>query len=686
LADYQATREDDRTFATATITSTSIAAGLLGLIGAGLTQVCAVKGIKAPATGPTPDCANPPDLFLGLAPMAPVAIAATMIMAVAVATVRSYYIRALERELRDYSPEKFKDLGGVGPGSYTTLLTEITSLRRGRPTYRLLANFSVATVIVVFGGMTWYIGTLVDRPTQILMASIYTPAVLLLSFEFVAATVGGRGLFIKAATQFNAELNRLPKVPPKRAPDKQRSLVGYLFWPRPADWIKALVAPGIYLITAYAHGSFERWHEFLTLFLILEYLIYESRYQWNDLRGWAEDKDHVERRSRARLPVANDDAHNRRNIMASVIVALLRLVGAVAVGQIFGLLAETLLLIGLVYAIAFVYERLRAVAQPIRAHPSLVTSAIWLVVGLGYAVRAGVGIAFAGIGFRTLIGASGLVFFAAFGSMFVLLTWVLEAAALSAVSGDTSYETEELLAKPHLAPLLGYVSRALRKPESSMHELRSGRDLKVAAARGAIIAPWNLAFAIAAAAAGIFGLALTQPLAPTDWIEPALSHVSVWFLMATSAILFAGGLMLMPGTGTRWLAFLIGAAGMQVAALALGTDQKYVAAAPWAVVGLWYVFFRQSSYRDLNHPFANVVVAVVGVGAAVAQRLVGRQTWNEAQFPDALTALHNRMLDSDDVVTPRPLLAGPSAVDQGQSIRRPIDETGADSIDPSARV
>lgn len=55
--------------------------------------------------------------------------------------------------------------------------------------------------------------------------------------------------------------------------------------------------------------------------------------------------------------------------------------------------------------------------------------ALWMIVGLGYAVRAGLAFWVAGLWTNELASAAGVACFAAFGIMFVLVTWVLEAAS-----------------------------------------------------------------------------------------------------------------------------------------------------------------------------------------------------------------------------------------------------------------
>ena len=58
--------------------------------------------------------------------------------------------------------------------------------------------------------------------------------------------------------------------------------------------------------------------------------------------------------------------------------------------------------------------------------------AIWLVVGLGYVVRGGLGLSTAGLAWDSLAMVAGLACACLFGIMFVLLTWALEATSYCA--------------------------------------------------------------------------------------------------------------------------------------------------------------------------------------------------------------------------------------------------------------
>ena len=96
-----------------------------------------------------------------------------------------------------------------------------------------------------------------------------------------------------------------------------RGMTGYLLYPRPEAWAKALIAPAFFVFAASSTGRFGNWKNFLVLWLILEYLIYPARYQWNDIRGIDADREHAEKDARSRLPVGTTARSRRRSIRVS---------------------------------------------------------------------------------------------------------------------------------------------------------------------------------------------------------------------------------------------------------------------------------------------------------------------------------------------------------------------------------
>lgn len=598
LLDYEMGRDDERTTWTLLSAVFSLAVGLLSLLGAAATQVAKI-----------------PDLLLAGAPLLPLSIFAYMQMIGAASTLRNYYLRGLESELRRYVPEPMDSLGELRPASFMGIMVEMSSLRRGRVAYRLVANLALALMIIAFGGLTVYIGFQVKPiALQLTMLIVYGGSSILLFSETMAASIGGRSLFLRTARGFlrKSEEEQLPKVTTGRSPDEdQRSLVSYLVFPRPADWIKWVIAPGVFLVTAWSTGGWNNLGRFVLLWLILEYLIYLARYQWNDLRGLENDQSHAGRRSRGRLPTGDNDGHTLRNIRTSAIVALLRVLAAIVLAIVLGVAGPVLLLIVAVFGIAVVYEVLRTrEAEPLPTSRTVV--AIWLVVGLGYAVRAGVGFALGGLPLTSLTPLAGMACFAMFGVMFVLLTWALEATSYCRAGEDGKWYTRpELMDKPHIGALLRYLGRAPHASGLAGHDLASCAGHAVLAPRGRPLAPWNWAMMLSVALGALVGA--------------GLAHGDLLLYSVALTLSIAGGIVLVLCASSLWRLMTASAiTGALAAAAMLINSGPSVTAVPWAVISLTYTGFRASSYQDITMFVPQAMARLADIGIILLRLLIGR--------------------------------------------------------------
>ena len=375
-----------------------------------------------------------------------------------------------------------------------------------------------------------------------------------------------------------------PGITGKSAP----GLTAYLLVPRRDAWGKALMAPACFVAAACSTGHFGGWARFAVLWLVLEVLIYPARYQWNDIAGVEADQRHPEARARSRLPVGSTPRARRRSIGLSWLAAAARVLAALLVGWLTGLTAQVLVLAGAVFAIAAAYEWLRAPRS--RLWTSARVVAVWLAVGLGYLVRGGLGLSTGGLAWGSTAMIAGLVSLGAFGVMFVLLTWALEATSYCSADGDGRWHAApELAAKPHLAALLRHADRPLEAgpvPDEGWHcggcrVLRGGTRLS---------APWNLALLVAAAGGAVTGAALARPHA---------AGAVAWAAVAATGL--AGGLALARcrSTRARWAVaggwfLVVGAAG-----LLARPGLPVLAGVPWLAVAGLYCTFCGWSYRDL---------------------------------------------------------------------------------------
>ena len=394
--------------------------------------------------------------------------------------------------------------------------------------------------------------------------------------------------------------------------------------PRVAEWVKWVITPGAFVVTSWATGAFRNWHQFILVWLILEYLIYEARYQWNDIRGIDEDADHPASTARLRLP---GGPNARRNILASCLVGILRLILAVSIAAVTHLLAPVTLLIGLVFGAAILYEALRAVpaSSSLSPPPSERSVAIWITVGLGYAIRSGTGMWLGGVRLLSLTAISGTLYFLAVGIMFVLLTWVLEAASYCSTDcKEFLFRAPGLKVKPHIATLLRWTGWTVQHgtggvPGAAVPVLKEKQ--------GKRYAPWNIALLLGAGLGAVVGTGLARS-------NPALT--AYWPVVVVSLL---GALLLM--IFSRFATRLAVTAAVTVALVGFTFPSVHhalaiIAAIPWIAIAACYAFFRNSSYQALMNFGPDLLsalkTAVLTLALLALRLVVGRQTWQSTGF------------------------------------------------------
>jgi hypothetical protein len=212
--DYEMAREDERTFAHIQANVAAITVALLAAIVAVVSDTCQLSSPPPHPTPPPPypasteqQCDTVPDLFLAGAPAIPLAALAFLQLLGTAASLRSYYIRAIEKELRSYAPSPLSGLMAVAPikpASYHGLIIEAITLRRGWTGYRILALMIMLTALGVFGGLTVFIANSLGGTYRTVMLLGYGSAFALLVVEVVGATFGARTAFVQVAKKFYA--------------------------------------------------------------------------------------------------------------------------------------------------------------------------------------------------------------------------------------------------------------------------------------------------------------------------------------------------------------------------------------------------------------------------------------------------------------------------------------------------
>ncbi len=347
-----------------------------------------------------------------------------------------------------------------------------------------------------------------------------------------------------------------------------------------------------YVVAAAAAGTFSDLAEFVVLWFVLEFLLYYARYQWNDIRGATIDRNHPERLLRARLPVGTTEEEHRLSVNVSSAAVAVRMLLAIIIALALGVVEVVLILAIAVWSIAIVYEFLRS-----RPPAYVVRTAgwrevgVWLAVGLGYMVRGGLGLALAGVPNDTAGKALGLAFFFSFGTMYVLLSWALEASNFCTQIGSRWTVAEGLSPKPHLSALLRYLdgSRA-GGPAFTTTPKRVSRtapgylgDTRVLDACHDFACPWNIALLVGAVLSGLLGAKLAGSTG------------------AAGAVLCLGGatgLCRSKRSAIRWTAVAAVAAALDMLAIVTGAASAWVTALPWLAIAGCYARFRSMSYLD----------------------------------------------------------------------------------------
>lgn len=383
---------------------------------------------------------------------------------------------------------------------------------------------------------------------------------------------------------------------------KERSLRSYLLLPRPGDLVKAWIFPSTFLlgILSARDVSGRELVRAMVIWFALELLIYQARYQWNDIRGFEADQRHPDRAARGRLP--GPPSRGREHKRASALVALARLAVVVALALALSpldLVAPLLILTAAVFGVAALYEALRsrATGRSDRVPPPVNGGilAIWAVVGAGYAIRALAGFGAAVDLFDSAwLPLTALVAAWAFGIAFVTSRWALEALAFARhdESGGITWQVAPGQAREHSLALIRWLP-ARPGPEAGAGE-GSLNDWRALMEKVRPSAPWNIAALAAATAAAATGRLLGGP---ADFLEVAL-------LAVAGAVCAAAALA---RRRLWWLGLLMGALVLAVLAAATGSPRPTLIPLPWLAVLGAHLFFTAQTPRTLAHPLCSTL-------------------------------------------------------------------------------
>jgi hypothetical protein len=392
--------------------------------------------------------------------------------------------------------------------------------------------------------------------------------------------------------------------------------------PRPGDAVKALLMPITFALGVLANGGTDgrSLGRAALVLLVLEFLVYPARYQWNDVRGFASDQRHPGE-DRGRLPGPLSMARSR--VVASAMVAALRLAAAAGVAFLPGLNLGGLVIAVIVgvFGVAAVYEALRTVATgrhdgettpPVT--PAL--ALLWIVIGAGYAVRGMIGLALAmDLRDRPALAVAAAVTLWSYGIAFVTSRWAVESLAHARRDGQrVRWTADAAQAREHLLALTRWLPSS---PDPlTMTEPADGSLTRWSVLRGRTpaLAPWNVAVAISGGAAASTGLLLTGAGTGT-----AVRVVAVAGAVAALAVTRLPRLRpLVAGTG---------AIVLTVAFLAASAPHPLVALLPWAAVMVAYLHYSGQCVETMGDLGRVVRAAMCRALTPLARLAVGHRTW-----------------------------------------------------------
>jgi hypothetical protein len=378
---------------------------------------------------------------------------------------------------------------------------------------------------------------------------------------------------------------------------RERRLWSYLLLPRPGDLVKAGIFPCTFLLGVLSAGgaSGKDVLRAALIWIALELLIYQARYQWNDIRGFEADQRHPSRAARGRLP--GPPSRGREHKRASALVALGRLAMLAILAVVLSsldLAVPLLVLAVAVFAVAALYEALRAHAtgRSDRIPPSVTGGilVIWAVIGAGYAIRSLAGFAAAvdlfdspGLPLAALIAAW------SFGISFVTGRWALEALAFARreQDGGIAWSVEPGQAREHSLALIRWLpTRPQPAEEPGDRSLDGWRALSGGVSP---FAPWEVAAVVAAAAAALTGRLLSGPAG-----LPEAALFTIGGALCATAVLSARRL--------RRFALLAGAAVLFALASIVDSPRPALTVLPWLAVLGAHLFFTAQSPSTLAHP------------------------------------------------------------------------------------
>lgn len=163
------------------------------------------------------------------------------------------------------------------------------------------------------------------------------------------------------------------------------TILSYFIYPKLKDFQKIFLLilgffTGFFFLNGNINITLEEFWDLIITLIIVEILVYQARYQWNDIRGVRED---IEDGKTDRLPV---NALGKKNaVLISLGIMLIKVIVAIIIINVVpeALSYQLLVSVTIIIICSILYEAMRTIEN---------TFGIFLFVSLGYAVRFGIGV------------------------------------------------------------------------------------------------------------------------------------------------------------------------------------------------------------------------------------------------------------------------------------------------------
>ena len=632
LSEYEAGRDDDRSTGNSVTALASVAVALLGGIVAVLMQDC--------RTSPAAECWRISDSVYAILPLPPMVLMAYGLFLSAGNSVRSYYLRLIERELSQTSG----DVASIQVPASVHLSSEIARPRgTGRIWQVMLHGSWTAIFVILVGVISVALARIGSAWIQGSAIAIYAVGLLLMLRAAYLGSFGAYSVWERLHEGLGSGFER-PLI--NRETRKRSLRLLNIILPRPSESVKFLFLPAGALLGILVYGS-DNFDVYVLLLGILgfEFFLYQVRYLFNDLRGAASDADHPQLLGRPDYTISS-------NAKAAVANMIVRLVAALSVAGALWYNWGSSLGVALlsayvaVVAVTSVYEILRSSTAVQRDFLTRPTRLMWLLyvwVGLGYGIRVMLGTVLATGGSlrtsMTLIVLLGT----AFGIMFVTMTWTLQSTKFRNPPTELAEYPANIQTKGHFVPLFAVAAQLhLKQRErqgilhpdtgdifdngvqgspdcrenglggsrlNSFADVPASLDAFEAPLRrsSSLMHPWNLSAVIAlASSAAIGGLivdgGVLSALAIGGPIGLLLSGLLVWLPRVAGVVASA---LLLASLASPWVATL----------------ERFLATMPGSVVALTYLAFRFNSAAKLEVSPGRFVSAIRTVVDGALTRL-----------------------------------------------------------------